>query len=246
VPTTYAGSEVTPVWGRTEGRRKTTGRDLAVLPRVIVYDPQLTLSLPPHIAGPSAMNAIAHCVEAFYGPRANPVTSLAAEEGIRALARGARRVVADPGDLEGRELALYGAWLAGSAFATAGSGLHHKICHALGGAYDLPHAETHTIVLPHVVAFNAPAIAAETARVAGALGVDDAAAGLQELARDLGAPAALREIGLRAEELDRAVAVIAEKDLSDNPRPVDEAGLHAILEAAIEGRRPANPVGSPA
>lgn len=236
VPTTYAGSEVTPVWGRTEGHRKTTGRDPVVLPRLVVYDPELTLSLPSEIAGPSAMNAIAHCVEAFYGPAANPVTSLIAAEGISALAAGIRRVARNSSDLEGREQTLYGAWLAGTAFATAGSGLHHKICHALGGAFNVPHAETHTIVLPHVVAFNSPAIPAETKRVADALGVDDAAQGLQELARDFGTPLALELIGLTSADLDEAVAMILEKDLSDNPRPVDRLGLSDLLRGALVGR----------
>jgi maleylacetate reductase len=239
IPTTYAGSEVTPVWGRTEGNRKTTGRDLRVLPRVVLYDPELTVSLPPQITGPSALNAIAHCVEALYPPNAGPVTSLMAVEGIGALARGVRGAVAAPDDLAARALTLYGAWLAGSVFATAGGGLHHKICHALGGAFDLPHAETHTIVLPHVVAFNAAAIPEQTARVAAALGVTDAAAGLQDLAASLGAPLALRDVGLGAENLDEAVAIVLDKDLSDNPRPVDAAGLRTLLEDALEGRRPA-------
>ncbi|MBV9194193.1 MAG: maleylacetate reductase [Solirubrobacterales bacterium] len=236
IPTTYAGSEVTPVWGRTEGARKTTGRDLVVLPRVVIYDPELTVSLPAAVTGPSAMNAIAHCVEAFYAPGANPITSLLAAEGIRALASGVRLAVREPDNLEGREQTLYGAWLAGSAFASAGSGLHHKICHALGGAYDLPHAETHTIVLPHVVAFNAPAIPAELARIGAALGVEDAARGLQELGSELGAPAALRDVGLGPERLDDAVAVVAEKDFSDNPRPVSEGALRGLLDAAVNGR----------
>src|SRR3954452_21623343 len=144
VPTTYAGSEVTPVWGMTEGRRKTTGTDLRVLPRVVVYDPELTFTLPPAITGPSAMNALAHCVEAFYAPGANPITALAAEEGIRALAAGVPVAVSRPHEARGRSETLYGAYLAGAAFAVAGSGLHHKICHVLGGAYARPQAELHT------------------------------------------------------------------------------------------------------
>ena len=238
VPTTYAGSEVTPVWGLTEGGRKTTGRDAAVLPRVVVYDPELTVSLPPAITGPSAMNAIAHCVEAFYAPGANPVTSLLAEEGIRALRRGAVAAVADPGDLAARSLTLYGAYLAGSAFAVAGSGLHHKICHGLGGAYDLPHAELHTVVLPHVVAFNAAAIPAEMDRVARALDAPDPAAALFDLGRDLGAPAGLKDIGLPDTALTQAVAVVLENDLSDNPRTADAPAMHALLEDALAGTRP--------
>src|SRR5215210_1957995 len=158
VPTTYAGSEMTPIWGLTEAQRKKTGTSVDVLPKVVVYDPELTVSLPPFITGPSAMNAMAHCVEAFYAPGANPMSSLVAEEGIRALARGVPVAVESPDDLEGRSETLYGAYLAGTAFAGAGSGLHHKVCHVLGGAYDLPHAETHTVVLPQVAAFNGPAV----------------------------------------------------------------------------------------
>jgi alcohol dehydrogenase class IV len=169
VPTTYAGSEMTPVWGMTDAQRKTTGRSLDVLPAVVIYDPQLTVTLPAAVTGPSAMNAIAHCVEALYVPGANPVTSMLATEGIRALAQGAPAAVAQPHDIDARTLTLYGAYLAGSAFAAVGGGLHHKICHILGGALDLPHAETHTVVLPHVAAFFTPAIPTVMARVAAAL-----------------------------------------------------------------------------
>jgi alcohol dehydrogenase class IV len=169
VPTTYAGSEVTPVWGVTENGRKTTGSDPRVLPRVVLYDPRLSATLPPALSVVSGLNAVAHCVEAFWAPRANPVTSLMAEEGLRALAAGLRGVVRDPADLKARSGVLYGAWLAGTAFATAGSGLHHRICHVLGGAYDLPHAETHAVVLPHVTALVASSLPDVDARVSAAL-----------------------------------------------------------------------------
>ena len=246
VPTTYAGSEMTPVWGMTEAQRKTTGNSLDVLPKVVVYDPELTFSLPPFITGPSAMNAMAHCVEAFYAPGSNPITSLVAEEGIRALARGVPVAVKSPEDLEGRSETLYGAYLAGAAFAVAGSGLHHKICHTLGGAYNLPHADMHTVVLPHAVAFNEPAIPQTMARVARALdetsaqnlGAEGAANGLYDLAESIGAPTALKDIGMREENLDEAVTLVLEKAPGDNPRPVDEAGVRAILEGAFWGRRP--------
>jgi alcohol dehydrogenase class IV len=242
VPTTYAGSEVTPVWGMTEGRRKTTGTDPRVLPRVVVYDPELTFTLPPAITGPSAMNALAHCVEAFYGPGANPITALVAEEGIRALAAGVPVAVSRPHEPDGRSETLYGAYLAGAAFAVSGSGLHHKICHVLGGAYDLPHAELHTVVLPQVVAFQAPALPEVMERVARALGGygrDGAAAGLHELALAIGAPTALRDIGMREEDLDEAAGLVLEKVPDDNPRPVSEDDVRQLLQAAFEGRRPA-------
>jgi maleylacetate reductase len=239
VPTTYAGSEMTPVWGMTDARRKTTGKSINVLPKVVVYDPELTFSLPPSITGPSAMNAMAHCVEAFYAPGANPITSLVAEEGIRVLSRGAPVAVRRPDDLGGRSETLYGAYLAGASFAVAGSGIHHKICHVLGGAYDLPHAETHTVILPHAVAFNEPAIPEVMGRVAGALGSGrSAATGLYDLVEKLGAPTALKDVGMKEENLDEAVDLILDAAPEDNPRPVDEAGVRGILDGAYTGRRP--------
>jgi alcohol dehydrogenase class IV len=203
VPTTYAGSEMTPIWGRTSGGRKRTGTDLRVLPRVVVYDPSLVAALPPSIAGPSAMNAIAHGVEAFYADGASPVTALLAEEGIRGLAAG---MVATGVDACSR--ALYGAYLTAAAFGVSGSGVHHKVCHALGGAFDLPHAELHTVMLPHVVALQERTLPVEMQRVAGALGTVSASAGLFALARAVGAPAALRDIGLREDDLGTATALV--------------------------------------
>ena len=242
VPTTYAGSEMTPVWGMTEGQKKTTGRSLAVLPRVVIYDPELTLTLPASVTGPSAMNAIAHCVEALYVPAANPITTLVALEGIRALAQGSPGAVERPRDIGARSLTLLGAYLAGSSFAAVGGGLHHKICHILGGALDLPHAETHTIVLPHVVAYFAPAIPAAAAAVDAALGGggDDAAAGgLYDLARRLGAPAGLREIGMRESDLEPMIALVhSGAAAAEHPRTVDEPAVRTILTGAFEGSRP--------
>jgi alcohol dehydrogenase class IV len=229
---------MTPVWGLTAGQRKTTGTSRDVLPKVVVYDPELTFSLPGFITGPSAMNAMAHCVEAFYAPGANPITSLMAEEGIRALAHGVPVAVEKPEDLEGRSQTLYGAYLAGAAFAVAGSGLHHKICHVLGGAYNLPHAEMHTVILPHVVAFNEPAIPEVMERVTRAIGAQSAAAGLYDLAQRIGAPTALKTIGMKEENLNEAIILVLEKAPYDNPRPVDEVGVRAILEGAYAGRRP--------
>jgi maleylacetate reductase len=238
VPTTYAGSEMTPVWGLTSGQRKTTGISRDVLPKVVIYDPELTFSLPRFITGPSAMNAMAHCVEAFYAPNANPITSLMAEEGIKALARGLPVAIEKPEDIEGRSEVLYGAYLAGAAFAGAGSGLHHKICHILGGAYNLPHAEMHTVILPHVVAFNEPAIPAIMEQIARAIGTRSASAGLYDLASRIGAPTALKNIGMKEENLDEAINLILEKAPYNNPCPVDTAGIRAILEDAYAGRRP--------
>ena len=154
VPTTYAGSEMTPIYGMTEGGVKKTGRDRKVLPRTVIYDPALTVSLPPQVSGPSGINAMAHCVEALYAHDGNPIVTLMAAEGIRALARSLPVVVQEPDNLEARSDALYGAWLAGIVLGQAAMGVHHKLCHTLGGTFNLPHAEVHTVVLPHATAYN--------------------------------------------------------------------------------------------
>jgi maleylacetate reductase len=237
IPTTYAGSEMTPIWGLTRGARKETGRDPRVQPRTVIYDPRLTLSLPPPIAGPSGMNALAHCAEALYADGANPVTTLMAQEGIRILSRSLPRVVEAPDDIEARGDALAGAYLAAASFAAAGSGIHHKICHVLGGAYDLPHAEMHTVVLPHALAFNAPAVPDAMAHMASALGEPDVPAAVFDLAVAIGAPTSLAAIGMSASDLDEAAGLIATA-AGRNPRPVTQADMRALLEDAYEGRRP--------
>ncbi len=238
VPTTYSGSEMTSIYGVTDGGVKRTGRDRKVLPRVVLYDPALTVGLPAKISGPSGMNALAHCVEALYAQDANPITSLMAADGIRALARALPVVVKEPLDLEGRSDALYGAWLAGSALGMVAMGLHHKLCHTLGGSFSLPHAEVHTVILPHAVAYNRAAAPAAMRIVAEALGAEDAARGLYDLAKALGAPLSLGQIGMPADGLDRA-AKLATENPYYNPRPVEYAGIRQLLEDAWHGRRPA-------
>jgi alcohol dehydrogenase class IV len=208
-----------------------------VLPKTVIYDPTLTLNLPPAVSGPSGMNAIAHCVEALYAENANPVISLLAEQGIAALARGLRVVLRKPGDIEARGEALYGAWLAGIALGSVGMALHHKLCHTLGGSFNLPHAETHTIVLPHAAAYNAAAAPEAMARIARALGVADAATGLFDLAASLGAKTALRDIGMKEADLGKA-AEIASRNPYYNPRPITLAAIRALLDDAYHGRRP--------
>jgi alcohol dehydrogenase class IV len=236
VPTTYAGSEVTPVWGLTEGGRKTTGTDLRVLPRLVVYDPELTLTLPVGLSVVSGLNALAHCAEAFWAPARNPITSLIAEEGIRALARALPGLANDGRDLGARSDALYGTWLAGTAFATAGSSVHHKICHVLGGAFDLPHAETHAVVLPYSVGLAAPWVPGSEERIVAALdgGGASAAEAIATFARRLGAPASLREIGLGEHDLERAIDLV-DATLSQLPEPVSRSDTAALLGAAFAG-----------
>jgi maleylacetate reductase len=237
VPTTYAGSEMTPIYGITSDGMKRTGRDVRVLPRVVIYDPALTVSLPPAVTGPSGMNAIAHCVEALYAKDANPITSLMAEEGIRALGRGIPGAVRGPADLEARSEALYGAYLAGAALAVVGMAIHHRICHVLGGSYGLGHGEVNAVILPHAARFNQEAAGAALDRAAAALGVEDAATGLFDFARSIGAPTSLAELGMRPEDLDAAARLAAE-DPPWNPRPIRASDLRAVLEAAYQGRRP--------
>jgi len=239
VPTTYSGSEMTPIYGLTSAGRKHTARDPRALPKVVIYDPVLTVGLPREVTGPSGMNALAHCVEALWAPGANPVTDALAEEGSHALAAGLPVAVGDPADLRGRGDALRGAWLAGTVLAAAGTGVHHRTCHVLGGAFALPHADTHAAVLPHATALVAPAYQRELARAARGLGSDvgDVAGRLWDLARDVGAPASLAELGLAAADLDEAARILAE-DLGRGPRPLAAGDARALLAAAWSGERP--------
>jgi maleylacetate reductase len=228
IPTTYAGSEMTPVWGLTEGGQKRTGRDVRVLPRSVLYDAELTLTLPAGMSVASGLNAVAHAVEGLYAPDATPIISLMAEEGTRALAAALPRIVADGGDLEARAEAQYGAWLCGAVLAATTMSLHHKLCHTLGGTLDLPHAQTHTVVLPHALAYNQPAAPDAVAALARALGgTSDPARELWELAGRLDAP--------RIAEL-----AVAEGGGSSyrNPRPVTRDGVEALLRAAWAGDAP--------
>ncbi|HEY1282543.1 MAG TPA: maleylacetate reductase [Acidimicrobiales bacterium] len=239
VPTTYAGSEMTPIYGLT-GQHKQTGRSVDVVPKVVVYDPALTVGLPAAVTGPSGFNALAHCVEALYGPGANPVTSLMALEGIGAIGRSLAAAVADGSDLDARTDLLYGAWLAGVALGATGTALHHKVCHALGGTYDLVHGDVNAVMLPHAVAYNTPGAREEMGRVASALGVSDgdAAGALYDLAVAIGAPTGLEAIGMPYEGLDEA----AERTVADttvNPVPVTVDGVRSMLERAWKGTRPA-------
>ncbi len=237
VPTTYAGSEMTPIYGITEDNVKKTGRDLRVLPKTVLYDPDLSATLPVRMSMVSGMNAIAHAAEGLYAKDGNPVMSLMAEEGIRALATGMRGVFAQAGDMQARSDCLYGAWLCGSVLGHVGMALHHKLCHTLGGTFNLPHAETHTIVLPHALAYNTQAAPEAMQRVARAIGASSAAAGLFDLAKDLGAPTALRDIGFKESDIEVALKV-AMSNPYWNPDPIVEDAVRELLRNAWEGRRP--------
>lgn len=237
IPTTYAGSEMTTIYGITEGGMKKTGRADQVLPRTVLYDPQLTLGLPAGMSITSGMNAIAHAAEGLYSATSNPIIELMAQEGLRALGRALPKVRQRPRDLDARSDALYGAWLCGTVLASVDMALHHKLCHTLGGSFNLPHAETHTIVLPHALAYNAAAAPVAMERIARALGGRSAPQAAFDLARDNGAPVALREIGLQEADLER-VCELALSNQYPNPRPLERQGIRRLLHDAFEGNRP--------
>jgi len=237
VPTTYAGSEMTPIFGITEGGLKRTGRDVRVLPRTVLYDPDLTMGLPIGMSVTSGMNAIAHAAEGMYAQDGNPIASLMAEEGLRALARSLPRLSTNGQDRDARSDALYGAWLCGSVLGQVGMALHHKLCHTLGGSFNLPHSEVHSVIVPHAIAYNASAVPAVASRIAAAVGHSTAGGGLYSLARRCGAPLALRDIGMRAADLDRAADVACE-DPYWNPRPIERPAIRELLQRAFEGAEP--------
>ena len=239
IPTTYAGSEMTPIFGLTEGALKRTGRDAKVLPKVAIYDPRLTVFLPRQMTVTSALNAIAHAAEGLYAEDGNPITALMAEEGIRAMA-GAIPVISErPQDLEARSDAMYGAWLCGVVLGQVAMGLHHKLCHTLGGTFNLPHAEVHAVILPHAIAYNAASAPGAIARVARALGVpqDKVPHALFELARRHGAPVALKDIGMPIDGIDRAVD-LALQSRYPNPRPLEREPMLELMRRAFRGEAP--------
>jgi alcohol dehydrogenase class IV len=237
VPTTYAGSEATPILGETEHGRKVTKTDPRILPEVIVYDVDLTLTLPVAMSVTSGLNAVAHAVEALYARERNPVISLLAEQGIAAFARALPIIFRQPDDPHARAEALYGAWLCGLCLGSVGMALHHKLCHTLGGMFNLPHAPMHTAILPHAVAYNAPAAPEAMRCIAGALGAQDAAGGLFDLAEGLGASMALKSMGMPADGIEPAVEQ-AMANAYWNPRELEADGLRHLLANAYEGRRP--------
>jgi len=237
IPTTYAGSEVTSILGQTEAGRKTTIKNAKILPEVVIYDAALTTGLPVSLSVTSGLNAMAHALEALYAQDRNPISSLMAIEGLRAFKTALPAIVASPSDLAVRADGLYGAWLCGTVLGTVGMALHHKICHTLGGTFDTPHAETHAIMLPHTAAFNAVAVPDLLGPVADLFG-GSVGGGLWDFAHAIGAPMALRDLGLSEADLDRASAIAVENPYW-NPRPIDKVSIRALLQQAWEGNRPA-------
>jgi maleylacetate reductase len=237
VPTSYAGSEMTPVLGETVDGVKTTQSSPKILPEAVLYDVNLTVSMPAKFSAISGLNALAHAAEALYARDGNPITALMAEEAIAKLASSLPEVIARPRDLDARSDALYGAWLCAVCLGTVGMALHHKLCHTVGALFDLPHAETHAVLLPHTIAYNAPAAPEAIGRAARALGAPDAADGLFDLSARLGAPRALAEIGMPEDGIARA-AELATKNPYWNPRPIEADGIRALLTRAWSGARP--------
>lgn len=237
IPTTYAGSEMTPIIGETKDGLKTTQKTMKVLPETVIYDVDLTLSLPAGLSGTSGINAIAHSVEALYAEDANPIIAVLAEQSIAALGRSLPKIAADPGHRDARSDAQYGAFLAGACLGSVGMALHHKLCHTLGGAFDLPHAETHTIVLPHALAYNAPAVPKAVGAVSRALGVEDAPRGIYDLAGQVGAPRGLKDLGMPESGIDKATD-IALANPYWNPRALERDGIRRLIARAWAGEQP--------
>ena len=236
VPTTYAGSEATAILGQTEGGRKTTITDPRVQPEVIIYDAELVRSLPVGLTVASGLNAMAHAAEGLYARDRNPISTVLAREGLAALIHALPQVVVNPNDLTARSETLYGAWLCGTVLGQVGMALHHKLCHTLGGSFDLPHAETHAIILPHAIGYNAVVVPDLLAPLGDLLGGNPALR-LHEFALALKAPMALRDLGLPEDALDRA-ANLATENPYWNPRPIERAPIRALLQAAWEGAAP--------
>ncbi|MEM9316577.1 MAG: maleylacetate reductase [Pseudomonadota bacterium] len=240
VPTSYAGSEMTNIWGTTQDRKKRTGRSDAVVPKLTVYDPELTISLPVAFSAASGLNAMAQAAVNVATNSLNPIVALMAAEAVRALHEGLPSVVKAPDDIHARSLALYGACLAGASLGTGTTGLHHRLCHTLGGTLNTPHAQTHTVLLPHSIAFNAVAAASGTRRLAAALSTDNAAVELYEFAKRLSAPTSLQQIGVEEADLDEAARVATETPVA-NPEPVSTDRVRWLLDNAYNGRTPEIP-----
>ena len=237
IPTTYSGSEMTPIWGVTKSGRKVTDRDPRVVPTLTIYDPALTVSLPSGMSASSGLNALAQAVVNVATDRPNPIAAALGTEGIRVLAESLPLVVMEPNNLEARAGALYGCCVAGGAVGVGSTGLHHRLCHTLGGAFNTPHAETHAILLPHSVAYNATSAAAGTQKVADALGVRDCSLGIHELAKSLGVPTALKQLGVKESDLDRVTELALQASFY-NPEPVTADRIRALLQNAYEGSPP--------
>src|SRR3984893_18375262 len=238
VPTTYAGSEMTPIYGLTSDGDKMTAHDTRALPRIVVYDPRLLTTLPPAVVGPSGLNALAHCAEALWAANADPITDAVALDGARRLRQYLPAAYATD-DAAARGHVLIAACLAGMALGTVGTSLHHALCHLLGGMFDAPHAETHAIVLPYAVSYLQPAVPEAARRLAQAMEVAerDLAGSIWSLGQSVGTPAGLRSVGIREDQIATLTQAALAKNLP-SPRPLEYDALHEALHAAWAGQRP--------
>lgn len=235
LPTTYAGSEMTPILGETKDGIKTTLRDPRILPEVVIYDVKLSQSLPREISTSSGINAMAHAIEALYAQDSNPTVSMMAREAIHLLSKALPVISQDPNHLQGRYDALYGAWLAGVCLASVGMSLHHKLCHVLGGSFDLPHAQTHSVILPYVIAYNEAAAYQPLRYAAQALGVEDVATAMSALIRQLGLPSSLKALGMPQSGIAEAARLVL-RNAYWNPRPIEESSILHLIDCAWHGR----------
>ena len=237
IPTTYAGSEMTPIYGITESGVKKTGTDVRVLPKTVIYDPVLTLGLPVALSVTSGINAIAHAAEGLYSREGNPITMLMAEEGIRALVESLPLIYRHGNNITARANALYGAWLCGSVLGQGGMSLHHKLCHTLGGSFCLPHSETHTVILPHALAYNYQNAMPAMKRMARVMQCDHPPSFMYAFAAANGAPTSLRQLGLRETDLARATDIAMENPYW-SPRSLERGAIARLLRRAFEGEPP--------
>jgi alcohol dehydrogenase class IV len=243
LPTTYAGSEATPIVGETAGGIKTTSRSPAVLPEVVLYDVALTFDLPVAISVTSGLNALAHAAEALYAPNRNPVTDMLASKAIRLFSKALPAITQAADDAGARSDALFAAWASGVCLGGTDMGLHHKLCHTLGGAFDLPHAALHSVLLPHTLAYNQDAAPTAMTSIAMALGAEDAVDGIYRLVRVLGAPLSLRSLGMPESGLALAGKLAVQNPYA-NPAEITEEGILSLLSRAFDGVPPQRPARS--
>jgi alcohol dehydrogenase class IV len=249
IPTTYAGSEMTPVYGVTrqiDGEpRKVTVTDVRVTPKLTLYDPLLTLQLSPEMTASTGINALAHCIEALYSITRNPFSTAAALQGIRSINSALPRCYAAGNDVEARAEMLTGSFLAATALAHVTMAIHHGLCHVLGGTAGVPHGVANSIILPHAMRFNLDATAHQLAQVAEAMGIgtagtiveaaaEDVIQQIYRLIRQLNLPQHLRDVGVQEADLPRLAQIAFQsRTVQSNPKPVRDAGeIEAILRAA--------------
>ncbi len=249
IPTTYAGSEMTPVYGITHTdenpSRKVTVTDPKITPKFVIYDPQLTLDLPPELTASTGINALAHCIEALYSKTCNPLSTAAATNGIRHINNALLDCYRDGKNLDARTEMLLGSHLAGLSLASVSMGLHHGLCHVLGGSANVPHGIANSIILPHAIRFNAEATATQLLPAAEAMGlpvngispkvvIEALAQKIHELIGRMNLPQQLRDAGVAESDIPRlAQLAFQNRTVQNNPKPItDVMQLEQLLRGA--------------